>query len=299
MSPLTSLSAPAKVTRMATDLYCIEPIQEVIETVIFTGCIRNEIPVSIIIVGPSGVGKSMMLSRYNSEALRHTDSISSQGLYDIAVNDRKQDVKFLLIPDMNPTLSRKPATVQSTIANLLSFTADGTVRIDDGRRDKECKHTPVGLITAATDDIYSRQAKRWFALGLRRRIVPIFFKYTMTTTRKLQELVRRDKIHSTKPTPINLKLAIQSRPVISKSMSILIEGLSQKFSTLLGKLHVHEKEVRKWYVREVVPISPQIILTNLCRAHALRAKRAVAIKDDYDFLCRFLDFCDPEHPREI
>lgn len=283
----------------ANGLYYIEPIQEVIETVIYTGCLRDENPVSIIIVGPSGVAKSMMLARYQSDALRHTDSISSQGLFDISVHDPKQQIRFLLMPDMNPTLSRKPATVQSTIANLLSFTSDGTVRIDDGRGNKECKHSPVGLITAATDDIYSRQAKKWFALGLRRRIIPIFFKYTQETTRNLQKLVREDKIHSTAPAPIKVKLEQKARPVISKQIQENIEMLSLRFSMLLGKLYMHDKEVKKWYVREVVPIAPQITLANMARAHALRVKRATVTDDDLQFLYRFMDFCDPEHPKEI
>lgn len=283
----------------ANGLFHVEAVTEVIETVLYTSCIRDENPVSIIIVGPSGVSKSMMLARYQSDALRHTDSISSQGLYDISIRDQKNEIKFLLMPDMNPTLSRKPATVQSTIANLLSFTADGTVRIDDGRTAKECKHAPVGLVTAATDDIYNRQAKKWFALGLRRRIIPIFFKYTMETTRKLQALVREDKIHSTPPPPLKIKLSQKARPGISREMNAMIEGLSLRFSMLLGKLYSHERDVKKWYVRDVVPVSPQITLGNLCRAHALKNNRAMASNEDYNFLCRFLDFCDPEHPKEI
>lgn len=280
-------------------LYHIEAIQEVIETIIHTGCLRSENPVSIIIVGPSGVGKSMMLSRYLNEALHHTDSISSQGLFDIATKDTKNTVRFLLIPDMNPTLSRKPTTVQSTISNLLSFTADGTVRIDDGRQQKECKHEPVGIITAATDDIYNAQAKRWFALGLRRRIIPIFFRYSLETTRKLQALVRDDKIHSSQPPKIKMQLRNKMYPVIPKPMEDRIENLSLRFSILLGKLYAMENQVKKWYVREVVPISPQVTLKNVIRAHALRANRPQANEEDLDFAHRFLDFCDPEHPKEI
>jgi hypothetical protein len=284
---------------MADGLYYVEPVVEIIETVLYTACVRNEDPISIIIVGPSGVCKSKMLARYQSEAIHSTDSITSQGLYDVARNDPKGLVRFITMPDMNPTLSRKPATVQSTIANLLSFTSDGTVRIDDGRQAKECKHTPVGLVTAATDDIYNRQAKKWFALGLRRRIIPIFFKYTMETTRKLQALVREDKIHSTSPVPIKIKLTQKARPILPALTVNMIEALSLRFAMLLGKLHVHEGDIRKWYVREVVPISPQITLQNLARAHALRDNRPQANDEDYAFLCRFLDFCDPEHPKEI
>lgn len=280
-------------------MYCLELIQEVVETVIYTGWIRNENPVSIIIIGPSGIGKSMMLSRYQSDALRHTDSISSQGLFDISSHDPKNEVKFLLIPDMNPTLSRKPTTVQSTIANLLSFTSDGTVRIDDGRVNKDCKHNPVGIVTAATEKIYSAQAKKWFALGLRRRIIPIFFRYSSATTMELQALVREGKIHSTFPPFTLLDTISPASPTISKENHLRIETIANKFANLLGKLAYIKNAKTKWYTEEVVPIAPQITLINLAKAHALRDKRGTVNDVDISFLAGLLDFCDPERPKEI
>jgi len=284
-------------------LFFLEPVLEIVETIIFTSCVDSEIPSSMIMVAPSGVAKSMAIKHYVSESLHPTDSISSQGLYDLAARDQKQEIRFLMIPDMNPTLSRKSATVQSTIANLLSFTADGTVRIDDGRAQKECKHAPVGLVTAATPDIYNAQAKKWFALGLRRRILPIFFHYSRDTTRKLQALVRDQQIHSSSPPTVKLKIGFKARPAIPEPMTHKIEALSLSFSMMLGKLQNYDESdaKKRWKVRDVVPISPQITLMNLARAHALRRNRKAAICDeeDYGFLCKFLDFCDPEHPKEI
>lgn len=282
----------------ANEMYCIEPLQEVIETVMYTASVQGSIPSSLILVGPSGIGKSMMLSRYSSENLRHSDSISSQGLFEIASQDHKGAVRFLLIPDINPTLSRKASTVQATIANLLSFTADGTVRVDDGRREKECKHSPIGLITAATNEMYDKQAKKWFALGLRRRIIPIFFRYSASTKDKLQKLVRQNKIQSMSPKQIPINLPLLASPPISDEMNMEIQSLSHQFAQHLGKLAYFHDNKKKWAIHEVVAIAPQITLMTLLRAHALRAKRTPT-QEDYEFLLRFVDFCDPEHPKEI
>lgn len=280
-------------------LYFLEPLQEIIETSLLTSCIRDEVPVSLILVGPSGTAKSMSLARYESTHILHTDSFSSQGLFEIAANDKKGELRFLLVPDINPTMSRRSSTVQSATANLLSFTTDGTVRVDDGREVKEAKHAPVGIITAATNDMYDKQAKRWFALGLRRRIIPIFFRFSNETTRKLQALVRDDKIKSSQPSKISLDLNMSVRPAIHATAEQDIEKLSIKLAEYLGKLQAFEKQITKWYIREVVPISPQITLKNLARAHALRQKRAECNASDIDFVSRFVDFCDPEHPRQI
>ena len=48
-----------------------------------------------------------------------------------------------------------------------------------------------------------------------------------------------------------------------------------------------EKEIKKWYVREVVPIAPQVTLKNLIRAHAIRHKRNTVTQDDFNFIPRF------------
>jgi hypothetical protein len=291
-----------------TQMFHIEALEEVLETILYTGCVRDEIPVSIIIVGPSGIGKSKMLARYQSSALRLTDSISSKGLYDIAVSDsEKKELRFLLMPDLNPTLSRKPTTVEAAVASLLSFTSDGTVRIDDGRERKECKHEPIGIVTAATPEMYNKQAKKWFALGLRRRIIPLYFNYSLSTLGKLQTLVADDKIHSTPPVPVVINLKQKVRPTIGKDLATLIKAQSIVFANSLGKAQGKERIYEygqpvgtfKWYVQNVVPISPQVILSTLMRAHAIRAKRGSTTEADYEFVLRFMEFCDPEHPREI
>lgn len=277
----------------------MQPLSELIETVLYTACVAKEKPVSIIIVGPSGVGKSVLISRYKSVNLMPTDSVTSMGLFNIAQSDPKNEIKFLQIPDLNPTLSRKPTTVQATMANLLSFTADGTVRTDDGRSNKESKHNAVGMVTSATDDIYHGQAKKWFALGLRRRIIPVFFKYSTVTTGKLQRLVKRDKIQSTNPETVTINLTKSFRPKIPRKLAGEIEFLSNYFAKSLGKLSKIENSQKKWFVRNVLPIAPQITLQNLARAHAIRAKRNTVNRTDIQFLKNFIEFSDPETPREL
>jgi len=138
------------------DLYCVEEIQKLLEVIFFTAWLKDENPVSVLLIGPSGTGKSKLICATESPCFLRTDSITSNGLFDIAQRDTSNVIKFLLIPDLNGTLSRRPTTVESTLANLLSFTSDGTVRVDDGREGKVCKHRPIGLITAATTEIYKK-----------------------------------------------------------------------------------------------------------------------------------------------
>lgn len=289
-------------------IFFVETLDEIIRTVLYSAWIEEEVPISILLIGPSGVGKSMMLTRYSCPLFIRTDSISSKGLYDLARKDEQNMLRYLLIPDMNPTLSRRPSTVEATAANLLSFVSDGTVRVDDGREEKTCKHRPVGIISAATTDIYRKQSKKWFSLGLRRRIIPMFYEYADSTVDKLQDLVSENKIKSSLSPSIpimngkeGLEKMKSSRPFIPKAIQDKIKIKSEKFSIMLGKDTFYDKAKKKnfWFVQKIVPISPQITLSNLVRAHALMNHRAVVIEKDYDFLSMFLEFCDPERPKAI
>ena len=285
---------------MSDKLYYLDALAEILETAIYTMVVKDENPSSLIFVGPSGAGKTKLLKRYDEPYIHITDSITSNGLFDISKKDQANRKKFILLPDINPTLSRRSATMTATIANLLSVTSDGTVRTDDGRGEKICKHSPMGLLTGCTPEIYEKNAKAWFALGLRRRIIPIFYQYTMETEAALQSHVRNGKIHSQPLEIKKLKMpAMNRRPAISENISLQIENLSEKLAGNLGKLSFLEKQIRKWYVKDIVPVSPHVYLRTMAMAHAIRANSSVVRQKEVEFLISLVSFTDAESPKQI
>lgn len=284
---------------MNDGIYYLEPLIEIIETALFTASIRDEIPVSIILVGPSGSAKSKLIKLYESPNVHVTDNVTSQGLWEILQRDSKGEKNFILIPDINPTLSRRASTTTATVGNLLSVTGDGTVRIDDGRGDKVCKHAPMGLITACTPEIYQRHARQWFALGLIRRIIPVFYSYTTATQNALQKLVRDGKIHASFGAPKNFSLPESARPALDNDSLFEFELLSGALALNLGKLQFVENGIKKWQVKKVIPVSPHVTIRTLAMAHALRRKSGSVEKQELDFITSFVDFTDPEAPKAI
>ena len=281
-------------------IYHLEKLAEVIETVLYTGMIRDESPVSILLVGPSGSAKSKLIRKYECEQTHVTDSITSAGLWEIVQRDSKEIKKFLMMPDINPTLTRRPSTMQATIGNLLSLTGDGTVRTDDGRGEKITKHSVIGLVTACTPEIYQLHAKRWYALGLTRRVIPIFYSYCDDTTDKLQKLVSKGEIHSTFGDKNNFTLPGKSqRPLIKEFPGKEIELKANQLSINLGKMAFVDKGQKKWMIKKIVPISPHVTLRTLAMAHALRRNSSKVETEDLDFLRSFVSFTDPEMPRQL
>jgi hypothetical protein len=285
---------------MKTDgIYHLETLTEIIETALFTASVREEIPISLILVGPSGSAKSKLLRAYKCDQIHVTDSITSAGLWEIVQRDIKNEKNFILIPDINPTLSRRTSTTTATVGNLLSLTGDGTVRIDDGRGDKVCKHLPMGVITACTPEIYHRHARQWFSLGLTRRIIPVFYSYTSTTLDSLQKLVREDHIHASFGLEHEFKLPPVARPLINSVGTFEFQTKSSDFAINLGKIQFIQEGMKKWQHRNIVPVSPHVTLRTLAMAHALRRRSMKVEQPEIDFISTFVSFTDPENPRQL
>src|SRR5271154_569637 len=121
---------------MPNNLFLLEDLTDVLMTVLFTSCVRGAVPVSVVLVADSGTAKSKVIKQYVGEGVHVTDSFSSQGLFQLMQTDPHSKIRFIMLPDFNPTLSRQQKTVTATVSNLLSLTMDGTCRIDDGRQEK-------------------------------------------------------------------------------------------------------------------------------------------------------------------
>jgi len=282
-----------------------EPLEQIIETVVNTS--KMGFPLSVILIGPSGCGKSSLICKYSGIGFCRTDSISSQGLYDICERDNKNEIKYIIIPDFNPTMSRKSSTVDGTLANLLTLTADGTTRIDDGRSKKEYRHDPIGLITAATTEMYAKHERKWYNLGLRRRIMPLFYRYSRETLSRIQDSVDDKSVILKGLNVIEYNFFEDQQRVhiadvkISEKHTAKIRENASILALYMGKTRAWDGDGRgsKWFTREVLPITPHLALQSIVCANALKNKRMKVTDEDIDFMLKFMRFCDPEHPCEL
>lgn len=293
---------PPEAIAIRSGLIGVQSLENIIQTIIYSATL--DFPLSTILIGPSGCGKSSIICQLGGPHFHRTDSVSSAGLFQVCQRDSKNELKFIVIPDFNPTLSRKNSTVDGTLANLLTLTADGTTRVDDGREAKENRHAPVGVITAATREMYDKFSRKWYALGLRRRIFPLFYRYSEKTIRDIQRGIASDKInlHSLPVANNGHKLGDrQIPPRIPPAIESEITTMSVKLAVMMGtdKVWNHNANKSEWVIREVLPITPQMVLRQLARSRAVREKRKVVTNADVDFLYEFMKFCDPAHACEL
>lgn len=300
--PLTARTVPSTLipATMPNSPYLLDSIVDVLITTLYTASVRDAVPVSLLLVADSGTAKSKLLKSMSGKSLHHTDSFSSQGLFTLMQNDQAGEIRWIIVPDLNPTLSRPAKTVSATVANLLTLTMDGTCRVDDGRSEKLMKHKPIGMISAVTPDMWQKQAKRWFALGLTRRIIPIFYEYSLSTVEKLKAIVRDGQI-SGNDFPAN---SIPSRkellPAMPKEEALQIDSIGTQLAINLGMTRGKSSDGKlAWWSKKIVPISPIVLLRTMACANAIKHNRGSVNESDIQFLISFLEFTNPQSPKQL
>jgi hypothetical protein len=295
-----------------------ELITEIIETALYSAYLKGTIPLSAIVIGPSGGGKSKSIMQYGGTNGCHlTNDITSSGLQEILERDHEGKIRTLIIPDFNVVLSHRASTLQLTIANLLSVTSEGTVRIDDGREKKETKHLPVGIITAMTRELYMHVARKWAILGFNRRFIPIFFEYSVRTRQQIQDSIASDTVSLLQLLPREIHRPAYADVSIPKDFSQRIQGLSDDLSNNIGwipnlqrRSHKAKEPTKDYdetkpradkavFVGKALEFTPHLALRSMARAHALKEGRQHVEQPDINFLMALIEFTRYDQPGKI
>jgi len=293
--------------RHSESLIGMESLSEIAETALFSAHLTKNVPTSLVFIGPSGAGKSKLVMQYQNINGSHlTTDITSSGLQELLSNDPLGKIKFLIIPDFNVVLSHRASTLQLTIANLLSVTSEGTVRIDDGRLKKETKHEPCGIMTAMTRDLYSLFARKWAVLGFNRRFLPIYYDYSLQTRQKINTAIMGGAV-----TLLQLARAAVPMPkkevdvVINHAMGQRIQLLSDELANNIGYIPAKRAKGEKGphsgarFAGKQLEFTPHLALRSMARAHALRRGHGDVQDDDLDFLFRLIGFTRYDRPGQL
>jgi len=289
--------------RLPEKLVGLDPLLEIVETAIYSSYLADTIPISVILIGPSGAGKSKAIMQYKGTNGCHlTNDVTSMGLQDILGSDKENKIRFLVVPDFNVVLSHRASTLQLTVANLLSVTSEGTVRIDDGREKKELKHAPIGILTAMTRDLYARIANKWAILGFSRRFMPIYYEYTLETRQLIQESIVNGgtTLLQLVPRIMNTPRAIISNTLIGE-YGDRIRLISDELATNIGYVPSYSKRNvastgKSAFIGKQLEFTPHLALRTMARAHALRAERKDVNDADIKFLMDMISFTRFDRP---
>jgi hypothetical protein len=191
-----------------TELIGKEPEQHIIELVIGTSYIRNENPVSLMILGSSGSGKTELLKKFrNNKGVHARQRFSAYGILQDLINGNipllfekgKKLLGHLVTFDISDLLSFKTESINSTIQLMCALTEDGlTAQSTYAISSEELKPfigLKGGLIVGLNEQAFFNSRKRvknyLFKGGLINRFVPWSSSESSALHQKIIESIKK------------------------------------------------------------------------------------------------------------
>jgi hypothetical protein len=194
MSP--ALSAPdsevngyLKVTKVEQEkdtLVNVEPLRKLVECALISPYIKNEKPLSVLIVAKAESGKTSVMKQYRqSKGIVYISDCTAWGLTrEILPKIVSGEIKTMIIPDLITPLSKSHKTRQGFIAFLNNLIEEGIAKITSYANtwDKEVKSN---LVTAVTDEALRDGRHDWAKMGFLSRLIVFSYSYSLSSIVKI------------------------------------------------------------------------------------------------------------------
>lgn len=175
-----------KVEQERDTLVNVEPLRKAVECALISSYIRNEKPLSLLIVAKAESGKTSIMKQYRqNEGVAYVTDCTAYGLTrDILPKMVSGGIRTLVIPDLITPLSKSHKTRQGFIAFLNNLIEEGIVKITSYATiwDKEVK---ANLITAVTDEALQDGRHDWAKMGFLSRLIVFSYSYSISTIVKI------------------------------------------------------------------------------------------------------------------
>jgi len=159
-----------------------EPLQKMVECALVSPYIKDEKPLSLLIVAKAESGKTstMKLYRRNKGIIYVTDCTAYGITRDILPKMTSGEIRTLMIPDLLTPLAKSAKTRQSLIAFLNNLIEEGIARITTYGMiwNQDVK---ANVITAVTDQALEDGRHDWAKMGFISRFIIFSYSYSLST----------------------------------------------------------------------------------------------------------------------
>lgn len=187
-----------------------KPIEEILELAIYSGYVKDEQPVSVLVAASVEAGKTEIMMKYpkNKGCLALTDATAFGIMRDYKDKITSREVRHIMIPDLIKPMSRGKDTVHTLVAFFNALLEEGVFRISTYAETIGVKEeiTPVkcGLIATMAKGYLHDGRHHWSQMGFMSRMLPVSFDYSPGTQRKIHDsIANRDYLSDA---PISLTL---------------------------------------------------------------------------------------------
>lgn len=170
-------------------------LMKIVKLILLTGNLKEEKPMSLLIIGKSGIGKTELITNFDKKTLCSRTDLSYQGILNIL--GKNKDIKHIIIPDFIKITQKKRSTSDNFISILNAGTEEGIGEIDIGnfhydlrvKCGTEMKNRHIALITATTKASFSQHKKRWESFGFVQRMLVVSYDYNDDTIEKIMNSI--------------------------------------------------------------------------------------------------------------
>jgi hypothetical protein len=162
-----------------------EIIEKLVKLAYISTFLKDEKPLSLILVAPPEQSKSYYILKYKTKYSHISTDLSYMGLIRLLVKNK--DLKQIVIPDFLKITQKGKNTKNACLTTLNSFLEEGIFNINlMGDDIISLNGKTGGIITSTTKSSFEQNKKIWESLGFSSRFLIASWKYT---DKKMEELV--------------------------------------------------------------------------------------------------------------
>jgi hypothetical protein len=268
----------------------VKPIQNILRYVLASGRLKDEKPLSAIIIAPIESGKTSIINKYclRAKNIFYTTDATAYGI--IRDTNQLQDFRsrrlsHIVIPDLLACLGRKQTTVKTFIYFMNALIEEGVVNLNTFATQLQ-GHVQVkaGFITAITPDSFEDRRHQWAKIGFLSRALPVSFDYKPSTRVKILSYIQKQK---------HLEEELKKLRLPKKSQVI---GLPLKMAREIEPYALSLRDEHSQY-QKVYGFRYQKQLQTLAKAIALANEKEEVDKDCMDELGELANFINFEFNR--
>jgi len=244
----------------------LNAIQSLINRVLWSGWLKNEDPISLLIIAKPESGKSRLLQKFqhNKGVIFITDATAYgvvKGVFPLF--ETKQPVNHIIIPDLLNPLSKQQATSRAFIQFMNSLIEEGIVEIQTYAIKFRREGIKCGLLSSITKGGFYLNAKKWRTIGFLSRVLPVSYSYTLGASQDILESIVLEDYHKEESVAIDFPDEKQD-----------VKGDSELFRELVPY------SVRLGEAEKLYGFRYQKHFQRLAKANALAEGRTVVEKKD-------------------
>jgi hypothetical protein len=176
-----------------------QPIEKILQATLASGKLKDERPLSVIIIANPESGKTNTIRKYclKSGNVFYTTDATAYGI--IKDSNKLEDfssgeITHIVIPDLLTCLGRKHDTVNTFIHFMNALIEEGVVNISTyATHIKGDIEARVGLITAITPTPFKDRRRHWGDIGFLSRALPVSYEYQLSTKIKIFEYIKSQR----------------------------------------------------------------------------------------------------------